>query len=159
MLKTSQGKPTQVCLLVHTDIVDNPLFGDFRFRREKRLGGLARAYDLLAIIAAELAPVLRAVEKEFASERLASRLIEGKFRCLASPIEAAKVGAGRIGRVELGQAAEHSLHEIVCQGSSPLFHQSGWNHLCGRQHIGVSRQWTRQPKGRGFSRNQRALMR
>jgi hypothetical protein len=49
------------------------LFGDFRFRREEGLGGLARVRDLLAIIAAELALLLRAVEQRIASDRLARR--------------------------------------------------------------------------------------
>jgi hypothetical protein len=40
------------------------LFGGFRFRCEERLGGLARAHDLLAITAAELALLSRAVEQE-----------------------------------------------------------------------------------------------
>jgi hypothetical protein len=39
-------------------------FGDVLFRREKRLGGLARSHDLLAIVAPRLALLLRVVEQE-----------------------------------------------------------------------------------------------
>jgi hypothetical protein len=42
----------------------NRLLSDFRFRREKRLGGLARSCDLVAIVAAKLARLLRPVEQE-----------------------------------------------------------------------------------------------
>jgi hypothetical protein len=48
----------------------NRLFGDLRFRREKRLGGRARSHDLLAIVAGELALLLRAVGQEAGSNRL-----------------------------------------------------------------------------------------
>ena len=40
------------------------LIGDVLFRREKRLGGLARSHDLLAIVATRLALLLRAVAQE-----------------------------------------------------------------------------------------------
>ena len=40
------------------------LIGDVLFRREKRLGGLTRSHDLLAIVATRLALLLRAVGQE-----------------------------------------------------------------------------------------------
>jgi hypothetical protein len=55
----------------------NRLFGDFRFRREQRLGGQARSHDLLAIVAGELALLLKAVGQEAGSNRLGPPIWKG----------------------------------------------------------------------------------
>jgi hypothetical protein len=55
----------------------NWLFGGFRFRREKRLGGGARSHDLLAIVAAKLVLLLRAVGQEAGSKQVGPLIWKG----------------------------------------------------------------------------------
>ena len=61
------------------------LFGDVLFRREKRLGGLARSHDLLAIVATRLALLLRVVEQELPRIGWLLAHLEGNSLIFASP--------------------------------------------------------------------------
>jgi hypothetical protein len=61
------------------------LIGDVLFRREKRLGGLARSHDLLAIVATRLALLLRAVGQELPRIGWLLPHLEGNSLTFATP--------------------------------------------------------------------------
>jgi hypothetical protein len=69
------------------------LIGDVLFRREKRLGGLARSHDLLAIVTTRLAVLLRAVAQELPRIGWLPAHLEGNSLTFASP----RRKAGRLG--------------------------------------------------------------